>query len=72
MDNASMSKYVTFEPVGFRDVYYCFLVNEPCFASYASGRDKYDCPKCHCELPDGNYHVFICHINKPRELNPIC
>ncbi len=70
MNHPDMSKYVTFEPLGYRDVYYCFLVNEPNFAFYPS-EGKYECPDCHCELPDDNYHVFVCHINKPRDLNPI-
>ena len=54
---------VSFKPIGFHDVYYCLLVNEPVISMYEKG--NLVCEHCHTELPNEN-HIFVCHINKHK------
>lgn len=59
---------VTDEPKGFRDVYWCLLLNEPFVIEYDG--NKPTCPNCDCgpfdsvEQMAGNDHVFVCHVAK--------
>lgn len=56
------------EPLGFRDVYWCYLLNEPVIITYhfEDGVEKPWCIHCQGEMVHGDgIHVFICHINKP-------
>ena len=57
---------VSFKPIGFHDVYYCLLVNEPVISMYEKG--NLVCEHCHTELPNEN-HIFVCHINKHKIKN---
>lgn len=68
---------VTFEPKGFRDIYWCDLSNEPFIIEYRHNQKE---PLVHCsncgwdDSLDENgpsevwleHHKFICHIHKPR------
>ena len=62
----SVEGIVSFKPIGFHDVYYCLLVNEPVISMYEKG--NLVCEHCHTELPNEN-HVFVCHINKHKIKN---
>ena len=58
---------VSFIPIGFHDVYYCKITNEPFIVTYSKDKKKI-CSECKCELEDVN-HIFICHINKHEVKN---
>lgn len=49
---------------GYRDVYWCWAINEPTI----SKTDQYGdirCGECRDLVDDGNYkHTFVCHILK--------
>jgi hypothetical protein len=51
-------------PTGFRDLYWCWHLNEPVIIEY---RDKQSyCTNCHADLlGDSEEHTFIAHVYKP-------
>ena len=49
-------------PMGFRDLLWCPILNEPGILSYEN--DKPICP--HCTSFSIETHTFIGHITKPR------
>ena len=53
---------------GFRDVWWCWIINEPEFPTYGGGPDgKHVCPGCGFAIEDlEDEHTFIAHILKPR------
>ena len=59
------SPWMSMEPAGFRDIYWCSSLNEPYFLSYRDGGPY--C--CNCDqamnLPSDEYHIFIGHAIKP-------
>lgn len=60
---SNCEKAASFTSLGWRDVIWCPLGNEPTFLTYKENGEP-DCKMC-----NGNYepetHPFICHINKP-------
>lgn len=58
-------------PQGFRDVYWCYNLNEPVIIDYEN--DKPGCSLCNYRvdtLPDEGFlrmHKFIKHILKPKK-----
>lgn len=66
-----IGRVITLEPLGFRDVYWCGLSNEPVIIEYEDSRAK--CVECNwissTEKPDEVFlteHVFVCHLCKPK------
>lgn len=59
---------VGFEPRGFRDVYWCWNLNEPFVVSYRGEGEnrKRFCENCNAHDFDDQNHVFICSIYKPH------
>lgn len=56
-------------PRGFRDVYWCWIVNEPGFMRYTDTGDVQHCGECGGPLLEmANEHTFVCHVRKPRAL----
>lgn len=61
-----MPDKVSFEPVGFRDVYWCPRLNEPVILEYRQAVGSEREPWCiNCGCPLESDHAFICHIHKP-------
>ncbi len=68
-----MKPLVDFEMKGYRDVHWCYILNEPWVIQYRDGHAY--CTNC-TWLDDGEkgqltevflgHHPFICHIYKPR------
>jgi hypothetical protein len=69
---------VNFAPYKFRDVWWCFIVNEPGIIHWKHPEDVPYCPLCKSEgnaqpyrdgktreVFDDLLHTFICHIRKP-------
>jgi hypothetical protein len=53
---------VSFIQAGYRDVFWCSILNEPAIIEYRQGKAFCDC----CDdSPFNDSHVFICHIHKP-------
>ena len=53
-------------PKGFRDVYWCWLVNEPAFMVYAHDGETQLCGECGgpvTAMPET--HTFCVHVTKP-------
>ncbi len=51
---------------GFRDVYWCWIINEPGFI-YGPKQDGRICPNCGNEIEGlSDEHTFIVSIKKPR------
>jgi hypothetical protein len=66
---AGLPECVTFEPKGFRDVYWCPALNEPFVVEYdlilgSPNAGKTVCP--YCGTLEFSEHTFIAHILKPR------
>lgn len=69
------TELVTFTVKGFRDVYWCYILNEPMinqFKREPGQEPKLMCPNCNWvdygKEPSEEFlsqHVFICHIVKP-------
>lgn len=56
---------ITYEATGYRDVLWCWFLNEPVVIQYR--KEQPYCIACNSdpsETPEE--HTFICHINKPR------
>ena len=54
---------VTFEPTGYRDVYWCPLINEPYFHKYDTLGKVESCGGCGWDLTKENHeHVFLAHF----------
>lgn len=57
------------EPRGFRDLYWCYFLNEPVFSTWLPGASKREdaaCPHCKTKIVDApEQHVFIGHVPKP-------
>jgi len=61
------------KPQGGRDLWWCFILNEPCILTYMD--NKPTCPHCQCQADStgpnpGEYafygdHVFLANIGKP-------
>lgn len=60
-------KKIDFTPRGFRDVYWCWHLNEPFVIEYRDsevGRKRF-CPNCNANDFDEENHIFICTVFKP-------
>ncbi len=55
-------KKISLKPRGFRDIYWCWNLNEPVILEYRD--DKPYCVNCSSELSEDT-HVFICSVFKP-------
>ena len=59
---------VTSSPKGYRDVYWCWILNEPVILTRVQG--VLHCDNCHLEVHDHEKdHTFICHIEKGKDKN---
>jgi hypothetical protein len=59
-------EHLNTEPRGFRDLYWCWNLNEPeIFIYTGENADQYSCPNCGPDPYEGQ-HTFIEHILKPR------
>lgn len=62
---------VTFEPKGFRDVYWCPYLNEPVIVEYRRPSPNKFCVNCSGDIdhpgvpPFYSKHTFICNVGKP-------
>ena len=64
-------------PKGFRDVYWCWAINEPSFLLSTGSQDPKEgkCGTCECVVwfpnsfmeSDDERHTFVCHILKNNE-----
>lgn len=74
-DGAQITKQViTLVPSGFRDVYWCCILNEPVITTYVHGPQgnalfcrgcNWVCPSETPDEPFLSMHTFCCHICKP-------
>lgn len=63
-------RWVTAEPKGFRDIYWCPYLNEPVILKYDGDKPKCDgCGNVYdsVEQMADDTHTFICHVLKPRD-----
>jgi hypothetical protein len=62
-----MSDLISLEAKGSRDLYWCYVLNEPVIIEYRN--DVAICTHCSAEL-NNNQHRFMFHINKPQDNIP--
>ena len=56
------------EPRGFRDLYWCYLLNEPGIIFFPSPDRKMTCGACESEMAGlEGQHRFMAHIRKPTQ-----
>lgn len=57
---------------GFRDVWWCWILNEPEFPTYGGeSGGEHICPGCGHDVEElSDRHTFIAHIRKPSDANP--
>jgi hypothetical protein len=54
------------QPKGFRDLYWCWIINEP--EIVIGPNDSPTCPSCgHSVMDLADSHTFIAHVLKPRD-----
>lgn len=63
-----IDRWISYEPTGSRDVYWCHRLNEPVIIEYrvvGSDRQSY-CVNCsQHDITNDSMHTFVCHVHKP-------